>query len=101
MTSITENQTIFDILNWANILGYGAPTPKPDDTHRYYLCEKVEGKQVCARVKYEEGRANMDPAHTLRWIKRGCPEMFDTTTLSYKAGERIHIVPKLASPKIE
>jgi hypothetical protein len=78
---MSDDQSIFGILNLSNIIWYGVPL-KPDDldpTKRHYQCVENGSNTVCNRI-YEKSAVN--GKHIT--ISRQCPEIFDSFTLSYK-----------------
>jgi hypothetical protein len=96
-TTNLEYYSILDILNMATGGHGGTPFPKPDETHRYYACQKTDKGYACQKGGYNDvKRVVYDTELTenplrLISIKRGCPEICDPTTLSYKLSSPVAI----------
>lgn len=107
--------SIFD-----RMLGFGTgplrPPPKPrtDETHRFYLCEKLDKTKAtytCQRGTLEEvcaeqvKRQRLQPGHLLRTgvhvmsVATGCPSWNDRLVLAQKFLRPVAMGPPLAAPQ--
>jgi hypothetical protein len=84
---MSDNQSIFDILNLNYTFWYGKPKPSNelDPDKRHYQCVENSENTICKRI-YEKSTANGN--HIM--ISKKCPEIFDCLTLSYRTGKIIH-----------
>ena len=72
------NQNIFDVLNMSQNAKVSKNGLDPDKRH--YRCVESDGLVTCARTNEH----SIKDKHVA--ISKGCPEIFDRFTLSYKIG---------------
>jgi hypothetical protein len=78
------NQNIFDVLNMSQNGKVGGNGLDPDKRH--YQCIDNEGLITCVRT------IEMSAKGKHLTISKGCPEIFDRFTLSYKIGTPVSAV---------
>ena len=106
---------IFDrLLGYSGVPLRQPPKPRTDETHRFYVCEKLDKTKAtytCQRGTLEEvcaeqvKRQRLQPGHILRTgvhvmsVAAGCPSWNDRLVLAQKFLRPVAMGPPLAAPQ--